>query len=275
MGAVLALASSLMWGSADFIGGVTSRRVAPLAVYGFSQCAGAVVLVVIAALAGAWRAPLGYWPWGIAASLLGIVGMLAFYRALSIGPMGIVSPMVALSVMVPVAFALIMRDEVPASIQVLGMIIAIGGILLASGPELVSAQSARPILLGGLSAVTFGLFYIVVAEGSRTSPIMTMVGMRFTTLVLLAPVLLILRNSGGATWADAPKLVLLGVLDAVANVMFGYASTQGLLSTTSVLGSLYPVVTAVLAAVVLRERLRAVQYVGVASAIVGIVLISW
>jgi hypothetical protein len=69
--------------------------------------------------------------------------------------------------------------------------------------------------------------------------------------------------------------VLLGVLDAIANVLFGIASTQGLLSTTSVLGSLYPVVTAVLAAVLLRERLRPVQYVGVGAAISGIMLISW
>jgi drug/metabolite transporter (DMT)-like permease len=275
MGALLALASSVMWGSADFIGGVSSRRIAPLAVYGFSQCAGAVALVVMATIAGAWGASLAYWPWAIAASLVGVAGMLAFYRALAIGPMGIVSPLVALSVLVPVAFALIMRNEVPTSVQILGMIIAIGGILMASGPELVSAQSARPIVLGGLSAVAFGLFYIVVAEGSRTSPVMTMVGMRCTTLLLLAPVLLFLRSSGGARWSDAPKLALLGVLDAVANVMFGYASTQGMLSTTSVLGSLYPVVTAILAAVFLRERLRAVQYVGVSAAIAGIALISW
>jgi drug/metabolite transporter (DMT)-like permease len=275
MGAVLALVSSVMWGSADFIGGVTSRRVAPLAVYGFSQCAGAVVLVVMATVLGAWGAPLAYLPWGIAASVVGILGMMAFYRALSIGPMGIVSPMVALSVLVPVAYALVMRGEAPNGLQILGMIVAIGGILLASGPELVSAVDARPLVLGGFSALAFGLFYIVVAEGSRTSPIMTMVGMRFTTLLLLAPVFLLLRRSGGARWADAPQLVLLGVLDAIANVLFGLASTQGLLSTTSVLGSLYPVVTAVLAAVLLRERLRPVQYVGVGAAISGIMLISW
>ena len=275
MGALLALASSVMWGGADFIGGVTSRRVAPLAVYGLSQCAGAVALVLMATVAGAWGAPLGYLPWAIAASVVGIVGMLSFYRALSIGPMGIVSPLVALSVMVPVAFALVVRGEVPTGLQILGMIMAIGGILLASGPELVSAQSARPIVLGAVSAFTFGVFYIVVAEGSRVSPIMTMVGMRGATLLFLAPVLLIVRNAGGATWTDGPRLVVLGVLDAAANVMFGVASTQGLLATTSVLGSLYPVVTAILAAVILRERLRSVQYGGVSAAILGIILISW
>lgn len=275
MGPILALLSSVLWGSADFIGGVTSRRVAPLAVYGISQVAGAVVLVITATLTHGWDDPPAYWPWGIAASLVGLLGMLAFYRALSIGPMGIVSPLVALSVMVPVAFALLFRGEMPGGMQVLGMIVAIGGILLASGPELVGAQSARPILLGIVAAIMFGVFYIVVAEGSATSPVMTMVAMRLTTMLLFIPILVIARGFGGARWSDGPRLAVLGVFDASANVMFGVASTQGLLSTTSVLGSLYPVVTAILAAVILKERLRAVQYAGVAAAIAGIVLISW
>ena len=274
MGAVLALLSSVLWGSADFIGGVSSRRAAPLAVYGVSQAFGAVVLVAMATVFGTWAAPPGYWKWGVAASLVGMLGMWAFYQALAIGPMGIVSPLVAVAVIVPVAFALLFRGEVPSGPQVLGMIIAIAGILLASGPELVSAQSARPIVLGSLAAFTFGVFYVVVAEGSRISPIMTMVSMRLTTMALFVPILVVFRGFGGVRRGDVPRLALLGVFDASANVMFGYASTQGLLSTTSVLGSLYPVVTAVLAAIILKERLRSVQYVGVAATLAGVILIS-
>jgi len=275
MGAVLALLSSVLWGSADFIGGVSSRRAAPLAVYGVSQAFGAVVLAAMATVTGSWSAPVGYWTWGVAASLVGMLGMWAFYRALAIGPMGIVSPLVAVAVIVPVAFALLFRGEMPHGAQVLGMIIAVAGILLASGPELVGAQSARPIALGSLAAVTFGVFYIVVAEGSRISPIMTMVAMRMTTMALFIPILLVFRGFGGVRRVDLPRLAILGAFDASANVMFGYASTQGLLSTTSVLGSLYPVVTAILAAIILNERLRAVQYAGVAATLAGIVLISW
>ena len=270
----LALLSSLMWGTGDFLGGLASRRLPALAVYGLSQAIGFVVMLVIATLAGAWGAPLGYWPWAILAAVLGLVGMLSFYRALAIGPMGIVSPLAAVSVLVPVAFALLVRGEQPNGMQILGMILAFGGILLASGPELTGAESARPILLGLLAALMFGGMYIAFEQGSEVSPVMTMTGMRLTSVAIFIPILIVARGFGGATWRDAQLLVPLGVADASANVLYGIATTHGLMSTISVLGSLYPVVTAVLAAIFLRERLRAVQYVGVVGAVIGILLIS-
>jgi drug/metabolite transporter (DMT)-like permease len=244
-----------------------------LAVYGLSQAVGFVALVTVATATGAWGAPPGYWPWAIASSLLGLVGMLAFYSALSIGPMGIVSPLVALSVIVPVAFGLLV-GEVPAALQILGILAAVMGILLASGPELSGAESARPLILGGIAAVAFGGMYVTMAKGSEVDALMTMTGMRVTTVVVFAVILLVARTFGGPTRRDILPLVVIGLFDAGANVAFGVATTMGLLSTTSVLGSLYPVVTAILAAVFLRERLRAVQYVGVAVAMTGVVLIS-
>ena len=273
MAALFALVSSLMWGTADFLGGVTSRRVRPLAVYGLSQVAGFVLLVVAATVVGEWTADPGYWPWAIASSLLGLVGMLSFYAALSIGPMGIVSPLVALSVLLPIAVGLL-TGEVPGALQVLGIIAAVAGILLASGPELSGAESARPLVLAGVAALAFGGMYLTMAEGSRTSALMTMTGMRITTVTIFVVILAVTRSLGGARRRDALPLIVIGVFDASANVAFGVATTMGLLATTSVLGSLYPVVTAVLAAVVLHERLRAVQYVGVAVAMTGVVLIS-
>lgn len=273
MAAVLALMSSLMWGSADFLGGSLSRRVHPAAVYGLSQVAGLVALVLIATVAGGWDADPAYWPWAIASSLLGALGMITFYAALSMGPMGIVSPMVALSVMVPVAFGLLV-GEAPAGVQVLGIIAAIAGILLASGPELSGAESARPLLLAGIAAGAFGVMYVTMSRGSAIDPLMTMTAMRITSLVVFAGVLALARTLGGAEPRDAPSLVVIGLFDAGANVLFGFATTMGLLSTAAVLGSLYPVVTAVLAAVILHERLRVVQYVGVVVALGGVVLIS-
>jgi drug/metabolite transporter (DMT)-like permease len=273
MAALLALLSSLMWGSADFLGGVASRRLPSLAVYGLSQAAGFVVLVAAATATGGWSADLGYWPWAIGASVLGMLGMIAFYQALAIGPMGIVSPLVSLSVLVPVAVSLL-RGEMPTSLQVLGIIVAIVGILLASGPELSGAESARPLILAGIATLCFGGMFVLMAEGSRHDPLMTMTGMRVTTVVIYAVILVVTRSVGGATRRDAVPLISIGVLDASANVAFGFASTLGLLSVTAVLGDLYPVATAVLAAIFLRERLRAVQYAGVAAALTGVVLIA-
>lgn len=262
-----------MWGTADFLGGVTSRRVRPLAVYGLSQVAGFILLVVAATVVGEWDADPGYWPWAIASSLLGLVGMLSFYAALSIGPMGIVSPLVALSVLLPIAVGLL-TGEVPGALQVLGIIAAVAGILLASGPELSGAESAKPLALAGIAALAFGGMYLTMAEGSQTSALMTMTGMRITTVIMFIVIFAVARNLGGATRRDALPLIVIGIFDASANVAFGVATTLGLLATTSVLGSLYPVVTAVLAAIVLHERLRAVQYVGVAVAMTGVVMIS-
>lgn len=273
MAALLALVSSLMWGTADFLGGSVSRRLPALAVYGLSQAVGFIALITVATVTGAWDAPLGYWPWAIASSLLGLVGMLAFYTALSIGPMGIVSPLVALSVIVPVAVGLLV-GEIPTAIQILGILAAVIGILLASGPELSGAESARPLILAGVAALAFGGMYVTMAKGSEVDALMTMTGMRITTVVMFVGILAVARTLGGPTRRDILPLVVIGLFDAGANVTFGIATTLGLLSTTSVLGSLYPVVTAILAAVILRERLRAVQYAGVAVALTGVVLIS-
>jgi drug/metabolite transporter (DMT)-like permease len=103
---------------------------------------------------------------------------------------------------------------------------------------------------------------------------MTMLTYRAVSVVILLIVLVVVRNSGGIERADIPVLAAIGILDATANLLFGFASTLGLLTTTSVLSSLYPVVTAVLAAVFLRERLRPIQYLGVSVAMVGVVLLT-
>lgn len=273
MPALLALASSVMWGAADFIGGSTSRRRPAIAVYGLSQVVGLVALAMAATVSGSWADDARYWPWAIASAVLGIVGMVAFYRALALGPMGIVSPLVSLSVAVPLAVGLI-SGELPTGVQAAGIVIAVIGILLASGPELTGAESARPLMLAALAAVAFGGMYVFMAEGSAYSPVMTMTAMRITAVVLLALVLMRVRTLGGVTRRDMVPISAIGLLDASANVAFGIATTLGLLATVSVLGSLYPVVTAVLAALLLHERLRPVQYAGVAAAILGVVLIA-
>lgn len=273
MAALLALLSSLMWGTADFLGGTASRRLPAVAVYGGSQLVGFGLMVAVATATGSWGADPAFWPWAVLSSLAGAAGMVAFYAALASGTMGIVSPAAALSVLVPLTVGLA-RGESPAPQQVLGIVAAVGGVLLASGPELSDAASTRPVLLALVAALMFGLMYVWMAAGSQISVVMTMTGMRVTTLVVVVVAVVATRSVGGLAWRDAPTLATLGVLDAGANLAWGLAATMGLLSLTAVLGSLYPVVTAVLAGVVLHERLRAVQYAGVVFALSGVLLIS-
>jgi len=273
MGAFLAIASSLLWGTADFLGGVMSRKYRPIAVYGWAQVFGCAALVIYALASGAWRDDLGYLPWAIATGFVGLVAMVLFYTALSLGPMGIVSPLVAVSVVIPLAYGLI-EGESPAPIQLLGIALAILGILLASGPELGEARSARPLLLAGLSTLAFGAFVIFLDLGSQTSPVMTVTASRVVIVVVMAVVALTVRSTGGIRGRELAIVGAVGILESFSNVLFAVATTLGMLATTSVLGSLYPVATAILAAIFLRERLKRIQYVGVVAAMAGVVLIA-
>jgi drug/metabolite transporter (DMT)-like permease len=216
---------------------------------------------------------MGYLGWGIGLGVTGLISMVAFYRALALGPMGLVSPLVAVAVVLPVIVGFL-SGEVPNSMEIAGIIVAFVGVLLASGPELTGAESMKPLLYTGVAALGFGLLYVGMAKGSETNPTMTMLSYRTTSMVILLVALVIARSAGGLTKSDIPVLAAIGVLDASANLLFGIASTLGMLTTTSVLSSLYPVVTAVLAAFILRERLRPIQYFGVTVAMVGVVLLS-
>lgn len=276
MGVLLALASSGLWGTADFLAGEMSRRRAAVAVAGASQVVGLGVMLVVMLATGAhtqgvaWSQVL---PWAVLASLTGLAGLVSFYQALSMGRMGIVSPIAALGVLVPLAVGLL-RGEEPAAWQYLGIVVAVIGVVLASGPEVSGGAGLRPVMLAVLAAVCFGSFAVFVAEGSQTSAVLTMTAQRATSASLVLILALTVRRVGGLQTGDAPRLLLIGVFDVFANLTYGLASTMGLLSVVSVLGSLYPVVTVVLAWLILKERLQAAQYVGVTLALVGVVLIS-
>lgn len=263
----------MLWGTADFLGGVMSRRYRPIAVYGWAQVFGCAALVIFALTTGAWRADLGYLPWAIATGVVGLFAMVLFYTALSTGPMGIVSPLVAVSVVIPLGYGLL-QGESPAPMQVFGIVLAVMGILLASGPELSDPGSARALLLAGLSALAFGAFVILLDIGSETSPVMTVTVSRVTVVAMVVVLALIVRSTGGIARRDLGVVAALGIMEAASNVMFAVSITLGMLATTSVLGSLYPVATAILAAIFLRERLKPIQYIGVVAAMAGVVLIA-
>lgn len=274
MGALLAILSSVLWGSGDFMAGALSRRRHPYAVVGGSQVVGFGFMLVVATVTGEWSAdPAGYLLWGVLASTAGFSGLAAFYTALATGRMGVVSPIAALGVLVPLATGLF-AGEVPSAVQYLGIVLAIVGVVLASGPEISGAAGVRPVLLAGLAALMFGLFLTFVAAGAKESAVMTMTTQRTFSTVLIVLIALVARSVGGLQRQDIGWLVAIGVFDISANLLFTLATTMGLLAIVSVLGSLYPVVTVILAWAVLHERLAPAQYVGVAVALVGVAAIS-
>jgi drug/metabolite transporter (DMT)-like permease len=272
---LLALASSLLWGAGDFLGGTLSRRRPAVAVVGVSQAL-ALVLFVVAALAVGELGegmPASAWAWAVGAGVAGLVGLVAFYSALAAGTMGVVAPMAALGVLVPVLVG-VLAGERPTALQAVGAALGVAGGVLASGPELRGGASTRPVLLALLAGIAFGLVLVFLAEGSEDSPLLTLVGMRAASVTILVVVALVLRSVGGVRPADLPLLGLIGVLDGGANLAYAVATTLGLLSLVSVLASLYPAVTVVLARVVHHERMSRVQDAGVVAAVVGVALVA-
>ncbi len=276
MGPLLALTSSAMWGTADFLAGELSRRRAALAVAGASQIVGLAVMLVILFASGenaVVPAAGTFLGWSLLSSVAGLGGLVAFYTALSTGRMGVVSPIAALGVLVPLAVGFL-RGESPSGVQNLGIIIAVVGVVLASGPEVSGKVGLRPVLLAAVAALMFGLFTVFLAEGSQVSAVWTLTAQRTCSTAIVVVVALFVGSIGGLQRGDAPRLAVIGAFDVGANLAFGIATTMGLLAVISVLGSIYPVVTVILAWAVLRERLLPVQYVGAGATLFGVALIA-
>jgi drug/metabolite transporter (DMT)-like permease len=270
---VLALLSSFLWGSADFYGGVLSKRLSPYAVVGASQACGFVAITAVVLIGGRFDGSTDWVGWALMAGCTGAAGLVLFYAALASGTMGVVSPIAALGAIVPVIVALI-QGETPSALGFVGMAVALAGAVLASGPELRGETGARSVLLAAGAGVCFGLALTALAYGARKDPILALWGMRLTSLVIFAVVALAARSLGGLTWSDLPKVTVIGLGDTGANLLFGIAATMGMVSLTSVAGSLYPVATVILAWLVLNERMLKIQVLGVVLALVGITMVS-
>lgn len=274
IGPLLALCSGLTWGVSDFMGGMISRRLPPAAVVGVSQACALVVLLLLLPWLPTPSGD-GWIAWAVLAGLAGAGALVCFYRALSLGTVGVVSPISALGVIIPVLVGLF-GGEQPGAIVLAGIVLALAGAVLASGPELRSGEpvKATAIWFALAAAAGFGVAMLAITRGAASSPLFTLLGMRGTSVLAFAIAALVLRQIGGVRAKDLPKLAVLGIIDVAANAMLGYASTMALLSVTAVLGALYPVVTVALAAIVLRERMKPVQVVGVVLAFAGVGLIA-
>ncbi|KGN38558.1 DMT family transporter [Knoellia subterranea] len=273
---LLALGSSVVWGTSDFFGGLMAKRLPAVAVVGITQSLAFVVLCIAVLVQFSLGNPpeWGSWVvWAVVAGISGTTGLVAFYTALAGGTMGVVAPIASMGVIVTVSLG-VLSGESPSRWTWVGIIVAIFGIVLASGPEISGAVSPRPVVLAGVAALAFGLGLFSIDRGSRESLLMTLWGMRLTSVTIFAVAALALRSVGGARRAHLLPLAAIGCADLLANVLFGTASSRGQVSVAAVLGSLYPVATILLARVVLKERLRRIQQVGVVLALTGAVLIS-
>ncbi|MEY3254761.1 MAG: hypothetical protein RJA01_767 [Actinomycetota bacterium] len=187
--------------------------------------------------------------------------------------MGVVSPISSLSVVIPLIFALA-RGERPTNLQAVGILIAIAGAFMASGPEIKNGLPLKPIMFAVIAAVGFGTALTFIAIGSETDSLHTMTAMRVASVTVCVFLALKYKTIGGFVKANIPLLVFIGIADFLANFLLGVATTKGLVSIAMVLGSLFPIVTILLAYKFLNERLMKVQYFGIAFALAGVLLIA-
>ena len=286
MHVVLALVAAATWGASDFVGGLVGRRVPGASVAFASQAVGLAGLLAVAPLAGGSAAGADL-AWGAASGLGGAAGVAFLYHGLAVGQMSVVAPLTAVgSATLPVLFGLA-TGERPSATALTGVVLALVAVavlcsfgppaeygeeddLHPAGPRVTGAGLASGVLAG----IGFGVFFICLGRTSDGAGLWPLVGARVVSVSALATLVMAGRRAlvpGGGT---GPAIVLTGALDVTANAAFLLATREGLLSIVSLLASLYPAATVVLARLVLRERLTGAQSAGLAGAAGAVALIA-
>jgi len=274
---VLALTSAVVYGAADFLGGLASRRASVFGVVAVSQLVGLLALLALLPWPGGPVGPADL-AWGAAAGLAGATGLMIFFRALAGGVMSVIAPVTAVTAAaVPVLVGLLGGDSI-GPWAAAGIPLALAAVVLVSAEGGLSAlRAARPASLApALAAGTaFGFFFVLLDRTSQDSGLTPLVTARLASVALVVVIALAGKRSLRVGRVALPLVALSGVGDMTANALFLLATQQGgQLAITGVLASLYPVSTVILAQVLLRERLAGAQIAGLGAAVAAVVLIT-
>lgn len=269
----LALGASVAWGASDFLAGVASRRLAVLSVLVGSQAIGLVVGIAVVAARGTAPPAGSFALWAALAGVAEAAGFALLYRGLAVGAMSVVAPITATAAAVPVAVGLA-RGEALGPMHAAGIALALAGVLVASRERGDAGRRAAGVALGVGAALCFGAFLVGLDVAGRTDPLWTTVVVRLASLGVLALALGARRRPLAVARGDVRILAAVGGLDILANGAFAIAAAGGVLSVVGVLGSLYPITTVALAAVVLHERPARSQQAGIAACLAGAALLG-
>ena len=268
----LALSASLTWGFADFFGPLKGRTLGALRVLVHVQLGGLVGIAVVVAVRGKGPADVAALL-AIPAAISGTLGLYAYYRGMAVGAMSIVAPIAGISAAVPVVFGIATGDR-PSLWQWLGIAAALGGVFLASREPGRRGKVAAGVGLALLAAIGFGGYFPPMHAAGNADFWWAALIFRMTSASVILAAVAIRRPSLAIEPIQVPLLVLIGIGDMLGNLLFAAASTSGLVSITSVLASLYPIVTVVLARLVLKERVARSQEAGIVLTLAGVALIS-
>ena len=271
------LISALTWGIGDFGGGLASRRIGAYRATFYGEASGLVMLLAAVALVGGPLPSPVSWAWCAAAGISGALGLLLFYRALAAGPMSVAAPVSALTAAaLPVVFSAL-TEGLPAVTKYLGFALALVSIWLISqepGNRRQLHVHLADLRLPLISGIFFGVYFILIHQGSREATLWPLIAARITGSLVLFLVALSQRQAGPPQLHHWPVVMLNAVGDIGGNTFYILAAQTGRLDVAAVLGSLYPGTTVLLAALFLHERLSRLQWIGVAAALGAILLMT-
>jgi drug/metabolite transporter (DMT)-like permease len=272
---LLALSGAVLWGVGDFLGGFVSRRLAVLAVLATSQAVGLVGVALWVWIASDPFPGLSEILPAAAAGVAGLIGLGALYRGLAVGAMGIVAPISAASPVVPLAVDAA-RGLTPAQLQLLGIVLVLAGIVaLSREPSAVGTpRLAAGAGLAVIAALGFGGFIVGLDAGSDESAPWAVVAARSASVAIALAAAALTSTSLRPPVLFVPALVAIGVFDSGANVCVAFATTKGAAGIVAALSALYPIVTVVLARLVLAERLSVARRAGGVTALAGAALVA-
>jgi drug/metabolite transporter (DMT)-like permease len=267
-----ALGSFATWGVSDFIGGYTARRFQPFFLAALGHLSGTVLMASLALGNHEPYPPLAHVGWAFAAGVCGGISLALFYRALSEGNMGLAAPVSAvLGAGVPVAFGII-TEGAPGYIPLAGFVLALAGIWLISRPE--AGRRPAGLLLAMVSGLGFALFFIFIKQAGSGAALWIAASSRAASLVATGAIVLTGRKFVPSYPAGYGLGVLAGAIDATGSFLFIRASQAGRLDTAVILSSLYPVLTVVLARILLREHFTRWKTAGLVAALVAVPMIA-
>lgn len=271
--AIFALSAAFAWGSGDFTNGITARRIGPFHTVLLSYVFGLITLTMIALALGEKISPRADLIWGAVAGLLGMAGLRFLLRGFETGRMSIVAPVSAvLTAAIPVVISAF-TEGLPRQLQIIGFILALISIWLLSLRE---EHGDRPAGLGVamLAGLGFGGFFVALNQIGEGAVFWPLVSGRLVSIALLTVLALFSRRKIIPASPPWGLLAIGGVLDVVGNYFFLLAVQTGRLDIASVLASLYPAITTILAWLILKERMTRIQTFGVVVAVLSIVLIT-
>jgi drug/metabolite transporter (DMT)-like permease len=272
-----ALGSAVLYGAADFTGGLATRRASTIPIVFLSQLSGLVSLLLLLPLLEAATPTRSDMVWGVVAGLTGGVGVALLYRALAIGTMAVVAPTTAVcAVTIPVVVSVFLGER-PAPLAVLGILLGVVSIVLVSKQTTPEggdrSRYSKGVGTALASGVAIGFFFLALAQTRTEAGMWPLVASRSLSVLLFGVAAI---GGRSAIRMPAPVLglaILCGFIDMLANALYLVAARVGPLSIVVTLSSLYPASTVLLARVVLGERLNLWQVSGVGCALAAVVLI--